>query len=58
MEWQLKWRWLIYSGYHDIGGVCNLLSSVLSQHKFEGTDQCYSTQMDQCYSSMLQLGFI
>ena len=34
----------------NIKGVCNFLSSVSSQQKFE--------VMDQCYSSVLQLSFI
>ena len=55
-----------------IRGVCNFLSSVSSQQKFEAADVkalgqtmsklsdrlCYSSQTDQCYSSMLQLSFI
>ena len=34
----------------DVGEVCDFLSSVSSQQKFE--------VMDQCYSSVLQLSFI
>ena len=41
-----------------VRGVCNFLSFVSLQQKFEATDQLYSPRMDQCYSSMLQLSFI
>ena len=45
-------------GFGFVMGVCNFLSSVSSQQKFEATDQTYRLQMDQCYSSMFQLSFI
>ena len=35
-----------------------VISSVVSQQKFETTDELYSSRMDQCYSSVLQLSFI
>ena len=46
--------------------MCNFLSSVSSQQKSEAmdqpyrpqTDQYYSSRMDQCYRSVLQLSFI
>ena len=41
-----------------VRGVCNFLGFISLLQKFEVTDQCYSPQMDQCYSSMLQLSFI
>ena len=51
-----------------IGVRESTISSVLSHHNKNlkqwtsvtppGTDQCHSFQMDQCYSSMLQLSFI
>ena len=46
--------------YNDVSvrGVCNFLGSVLSQQKSEATDLCYSSQMSQCYSSVLWLRFI
>ena len=37
---------------HDcvtIGGVCDFLSSVSPQQKFEMADQCYSSVTDQFY---------
>ena len=46
------------NGTIDVGGVCNLLSSVLSQQKVEAVDQRDGPPMDQCYSSVLQLNFI
>ena len=41
-----------------VRGVCNFLGFISLLQKFEVTDQCYSPQMNQCYSSMLQLSFI
>ena len=41
------------NGTIDVGRVCNFLGFASSQQKFEVTDQCYSPQMDQCYSSVL-----
>ena len=29
------------ASFRDVGGVCNFLSSVLLQHKFEAVGQCY-----------------
>ena len=49
---------LITNPLPTVGGVCNFLNSVSLQQKFEATDQRYSPQMDQCYSSALQLSFI
>ena len=52
---------------NTVGGVCNFLGSVSSQQKFEARDkptlqplddQCYSSRMDQCRSSVFQLNFI
>jgi len=52
---------------NTVGGVCNFLGSVSSQQKFEARDkptlqplddQCYSSRMDQCHSSVFQLNFI
>ena len=37
----------------DVRGVCNFLGSVSTQQKFEAADQGYSSQTDQCYSSVL-----
>ena len=37
----------------SVGGVCNFLSYVSSQQKFEVMDQCYSPRMDKRYSSVL-----
>ena len=42
----------------SVRGVCNFLCFVSSQQKCEATDHHYSPQMDQRYSSMLQLSFI
>ena len=44
---------ITYWSLANVRGVCNLLSSVSSQQKFEAMDQCYSLQRDQCYSSVL-----
>ena len=45
-------------GTIGVRGVCNFLGSVSSQQKFEVTDQYFSPQKDQYYSSVLQLNFI
>ena len=41
-----------------VEGVCNFLGSVPPQQKIEEMDQHYSSWMDQCCSSVLQLCFI
>ena len=55
-----------------VRGVCHFLGAVSSQQKFEVTDVkalgqnisqlsdrlCHSSQIDQCYSSVLQVSFI
>ena len=41
----------IFTG--NVRGVCNFLSSVSSQQKFEAADQHYSPRTDQCYSGQM-----
>ena len=62
-----KTRDLFKKARNTVGGVCNFLGSVSSQQKFEARDkptlqplddQCYSSRMDQCRSSVFQLNFI
>ena len=49
-----KQHWAVdVTGDESVRGAGNFLGSALSQQKSEASEQCYSPQMDQIYSSVL-----
>ena len=47
-EWKITTLFRTMIG-ERVGGMCNFLSSVSPQQKFEMADQCYSSVTDQFY---------